>query len=79
MEILKFKTNLKCGGCVETVTPFLNGEESIGNWQVDTDSPDKVLTVSGREVDPQRVKNLVQQAGFKADLLQVAGASGGDL
>ena len=36
MEILKFKTNIKCGGCVETVTPFLNEEQSIRNWQVDT-------------------------------------------
>ena len=79
MEILKFKTNIKCGGCIATVTPFLNKEESIQNWQVDTSSADKVLTVSGHDVDPQKVKTLVEKAGFKAEVVQVLGTSGSDL
>ena len=79
MEVLKFKTNIKCGGCVATVTPFLNKEESIQNWQVDTSSADKVLTVSGHDVDPQNIKNIVEQAGFKAHLMQVLGVSGNDV
>jgi hypothetical protein len=28
MDTTKFKTNIKCSGCVEKVTPFLN--ESLG-------------------------------------------------
>ena len=79
MEILKFKTNIKCGGCVATVTPFLDKEESIQNWQVDTASADKILTVSGKDVNPQKVKNLVEKAGFKAEMMQVTGTSGSDL
>ena len=79
MELLKFKTNIKCGGCISTVTPFLDSEKSIQEWQVDTGSADKILTISGHEVDPQKVKNIVQQAGFKADLVQVTAINGGDL
>lgn len=79
MKILKFKTNIKCDGCVAQVTPLLNGESTIGQWEVDTADADKVLTVSGHEVDPQRVQNLVNQAGFRADLMRVAGVGGGDL
>lgn len=79
MEILKFKTNIKCGGCIATVTPFLDKEESIQNWQVDTSSADKVLTISGHDVNPQKVKNVVEKAGFKAEVIQVAGIGGKDL
>jgi copper chaperone CopZ len=79
MEIVKFRTNIKCGGCVATVTPFLDQESNIEDWKVDTGSPDKVLTVSGRDLDPQRIKNLLKEAGFKADILQVAGIGGEDL
>lgn len=79
MKILKFKTNINCGGCVKSVTPYLDGEESISKWQVDTDNPDKVLSVSGEELEPHVVKKLVEKAGFKAEVLRVQGIGGGDL
>ena len=70
MKIVRFKTNINCSGCVATVTPFLNKEESIDNWQVDTTGKDKILRVQGQDVNPQQVKKLVEQAGFKAEELQ---------
>ncbi len=79
MKIIKFKTNINCGGCVATVTPFLNESGFISNWQVDTNSPDKVLTVSGEGIEPQQIQNLVEEAGFKAEVLRVQGIGGGDI
>ncbi|GAA4400656.1 hypothetical protein GCM10023187_14070 [Nibrella viscosa] len=79
MKVLKFKTNIKCGGCVATVRPFLDGEKSISKWNVDTDSPDKILSVSGEDVDPQRVENLVKEAGYNAEMVRVVGIGGGEL
>jgi len=79
MKIIKFKTNINCGGCLATVTPFLNGVDFISNWQVDTSSPDKVLTVSGEGIEPQQIQNLVDEAGFKAEVLRVQGIGGEDL
>ncbi len=69
METIKLKTNIKCGGCVATVTPYLNESVGAGNWQVDTQNPDKVLTVKTAGVNAQAVQKAVQQAGFKADVL----------
>jgi copper chaperone len=46
MKTIQFKTNIKCSGCVATVTPGLNKTAGENNWTVDLQSPDKVLTVS---------------------------------
>lgn len=65
METLKFKTNIKCSGCVAKVTPHLNAVESIaGNWQVDIHNPNKVLTVEAAKADTNQIKEAVQKAGF---------------
>lgn len=64
---LKFKTNIKCMGCVGTVTPSLNKAVGAGNWQVDIQSPDKPLTVKGEGLDAETVIAAVKEAGFKAE------------
>ena len=69
METIKLKTNIKCGGCIATVTPFLNQSVGEGNWQVDTQNPDKVLTVNADGVTAETVKAAVGQAGYKAEVL----------
>lgn len=69
METIKLKTNIKCGGCIATVTPFLNESVGAGNWQVDTQNPDKVLTVQTEGVTADSVKAAVQQAGYKAEVM----------
>ncbi len=65
----QFKTNIKCGGCIATVTPFLDKTVGAQHWQVDTASPDKVLTVQADGVSAGQVQQAVQQAGYKAELL----------
>lgn len=61
---LKFKTSIRCGGCVAKVTPFLDGEKTISAWQVDTANPDKILTVDGEHLDGAAVVRAVESAGF---------------
>ena len=65
MQTLKFKTNINCGGCIKAVTPTLNQEAGAGNWQVDTASPDKILTVSSDQLTAGQVVQAVEQAGFR--------------
>ena len=67
MEPIKLKTNIKCGGCVATVTPFLNQTAGEGNWTVDTASPNKILTVTASNATRDAVEQAVQQAGFRAE------------
>ncbi|MEO6304616.1 MAG: heavy-metal-associated domain-containing protein [Bacteroidia bacterium] len=67
METLKFKTTIKCTGCLAKVTPFLNEEKSIEKWDVNILTPEKTLTVETEEADPEKIISAVQKAGFKIE------------
>lgn len=67
METIQFKTNIKCGGCIAAVTPFLNRIAGEGNWQVDTTLPDKILTISNAQASSEQIRQAVQDAGYKAE------------
>ncbi|WP_207425351.1 heavy-metal-associated domain-containing protein [Pedobacter sp. SYSU D00535] len=67
MEKYQFKTNINCGGCVAKVTPQLNGNSAITRWEVDTNNPDKILTVEGDGLQPEEVEQLVAKVGFSAE------------
>ena len=69
MSTLHFKTNIKCNGCIQTVTPFLSGIKEIKEWKVDLTSPERNLTVEGAELDPAAIVDALAQAGYKAELL----------
>jgi Heavy-metal-associated domain. len=66
METLKFKTDIKCSGCVAKVTPNLNASVGENNWSVDTTNPAKILTVVSDATEAQ-VKEAVQKAGYKIE------------
>ena len=72
MNQIQFKTNINCGGCIRSVTPFLNALEEIDAWQVNTEVAEKILTVE-TEVSPneigQKVIAAVSEAGFTIQLL----------
>ena len=59
METLKFNTNIKCSGCIATVTPFLIKTVGENNWQVDIQATDKA-----KETE---VIQSLQEAGYKAE------------
>jgi len=63
----QFKTNINCGGCIATVTPKLEAVEGIQAWEVDTDNPDKILTVETESLAPQAIMAAVEEAGFKIE------------
>jgi copper chaperone len=65
----QFKTNIKCGGCIATVTPFLNEAAGENSWKVDTAVAEKVLTVSAGAVAAEEIIRAVEKAGFKAEKL----------
>lgn len=64
MTSLKFKTSIKCSGCINKVTPFLNGEEGIEKWEVDIYNPQKTLTIESENITSERIVELVEKAGF---------------
>ncbi len=74
METLKFKTNLKCDGCVKTITPYMNGIEGIESWQVDLDSPDKTVIINTNNSKKKKMRKAVEkaleQAGYHGELMK---------
>jgi copper chaperone CopZ len=63
---LQFKTNLNCESCVAAVKPFLDEVPNIQNWEVDTATSDKILTVTGDSISLDSVTAAVAKAGFVA-------------
>jgi copper chaperone CopZ len=66
METLKFKTNVKCDGCIAKVTPHLNEALGKDNWTVDITDPAKVLSVKVPATENE-VKEALSRAGYKAE------------
>lgn len=69
MKKLQFKTNINCGGCIAKVKPGLDNAKGIREWNVDTDNPDKILTVQSDGITADEVIAIVQSKGFKAETL----------
>lgn len=68
METLQFKTNIKCGGCIATVTPYLNDIPKLESWDVDTATPEKLLTVKGENgLDEDLIIDTLEKAGYQAE------------
>ena len=70
METLKFKTNINCDACVAKVTPVLNGNTSVEKWTVDTQNPNKILTVEGQNIDQEKLIQSLEKIGYKATLAE---------
>lgn len=70
MENLKFRTNINCSGCVAKVTRQLNETVGEGNWNVDTNNPDKPLTVTNTDTNPEEISAVVKKLGFKAEVVE---------
>lgn len=68
-QILKFKTNINCGGCVAGVTPQLDKLEGVSSWKVDIENPEKILTIEGKGFTENQVIAAVEKAGFKIEAL----------
>ena len=67
MKTLKFKTNINCGGCIANAKPYLDAVKNLESWEVDTQNPDKILTVKGSDVSAADVITNVQKAGYKIE------------
>lgn len=79
MQKIRFKTNLRCDSCVQKIAVFLDPETSISSWEVDVSSPEKILSVSGSEVNVALIQALIAKAGYEATRLDSAVAPTSDV
>jgi len=67
MKTLKFKTNINCSSCVANAKPYLDAVKNVQAWEVDTQNPDKILTVKGDSISADNIIENVHQAGYKIE------------
>ena len=75
MKSYKFKTNINCGGCINSVTPYLN-ELKDAEWNVDTNDKRKVLEGKSNTLTEKEIIDKVHEAGYEAKPLK-SGILGG--
>lgn len=66
MSTLKFKTNIKCDGCVATVKQEMD-KAGVNNWEVDLENPERILTVNVAPEEENIIKDAVEKAGYKIE------------
>ena len=68
---LTFKTNINCQNCVKSVSSFINEVPSVEEWNVDTENPEKILTVTGENITPEAIVEAVEEAGFEIEAVSL--------
>ncbi len=61
---LKFKTSINCNNCVAKVKPSIEKVKGIEIWNVDTNNPNKILTVISTGATAQQIIDAVEMVGF---------------
>jgi hypothetical protein len=71
MKQLQFSTTINCASCIRAVSPTLNAILGEGNWNVDTQNPDKILTVLQDNISQQLIIDALITAGYSCEPLQI--------
>ncbi|MFO7939247.1 MAG: cation transporter [Bacteroidales bacterium] len=73
MKTLKFKTSLKCNGCVNAIKPYLDKVEGIVSWNVDLKSPNKIVEVTTDTASEEEIQKAIEaaisEAGYSVELI----------
>jgi copper chaperone len=69
MMTLRFKTNINCINCIRAVSGFLDEVTSVKEWSVDTENPEKILTIKGEKPVITEILEAVEEAGFDVELI----------
>lgn len=66
---IQFRTNLNCSGCVSKVSADLDQADGICEWNVDTASNEKILTVKSNGITENEVIAIIKNKGFNAEVV----------
>jgi len=70
MKTLKFKSSLKCNGCVNAIKPGMEAINDVKSWRVFLDVSDKIIEVEtegSEEEVAKEVKDAVTKAGYRIE------------
>ena len=64
---ITFKTNLKCNGCIQAIRPNLDSMKEISHWEVDLNTPERKLEVTGEDLNEEKIILALKSAGYQAE------------
>ena len=68
MERICFKTNVDTQAGLQKITPLLNEAVGAGNWKVEVDSPDRLLTICiDKTAEISHAIKAMHKAGYRAE------------
>ena len=67
MNIIKFKSNIKCNGCIAAINDKMNELVGENKWQVDLNSDDRILTVESDDISAKDVSEELSKLGYLAE------------
>jgi copper chaperone len=73
MKTLRFKSNLKCNGCVNAIKPGMESINDIKSWRVYLDVNDKIIEVEtdgNTDKVANSVQDVVTKAGYQIERLE---------
>ena len=68
MEAITFKTDLHCISCVSKIEPILNDNETIEEFNILIDHPEKLITIKGNDLDSGSIISEIEGAGYHAEI-----------
>ena len=67
MKTIKFKSNIKCNGCIAAINDKMNELVGENKWQVDLNSEDRILTVENDDISAKDVSEELSKLGYLAE------------
>ena len=67
MNTIKFKSNIKCNGCIAAINVKMNELVGENKWQVDLNSEDRILTVENDDISAKDVSEELSKLGYLAE------------
>ncbi len=67
MQTLRFKTSLKCNGCVDAITQGMNSIKGIERWRVFLDVQEKTLEIDHENANEEEIIKEIHSVFLKAE------------
>jgi copper chaperone CopZ len=75
METKHYQTTINCPKCIKAVAGFIEEVPNIDHWEVDIANPDKILTVTGDNIDWHLLQEAILDAGYEIQEVQINNSS----
>lgn len=68
METIRFKTNLKCNGCIAAIKSSMDNIEGMIKWEVDLTTPEKEMKAEVEsDANTDKIIAAFKSCGYEAE------------